>query len=70
MFSKFYNLKTIKEENDQGFWFGWDITAGEFLSEKDKDLYAMAKTFSVDVAKGDTQVKHELESDTKKASPY
>ena len=70
MFSKFYTLKTIKEENDQGFWFGWDITAKDFLSEKDKDLYAMAKEFSIGVDKGDTQVNHEIESDTKKDSPY
>ena len=30
----------------------------------------MAKEFSIGVDKGDTQVKHEIESDTKKDSPY
>jgi hypothetical protein len=70
MFSKFYNLKTVKEENDQGFWYGWDITAGDFLSEKDSGLYNTAKGLSQDVNTGKAKVKHESEETDKTDSPY
>ena len=66
MFSKFYNLKTVKEENDQGFWYGWDITAGNFLSNEDSGLYNTAKGVSQDVNTGVAKVKHESEEDKKK----
>ena len=70
MFSKFYNLKTVKEENDQGFWYGWDITAGDFLSNEDSGLYNTAKGVSQDVNTGVAKVKHESEEDKKTDSPY
>ena len=69
MFSKFYKLKTVREENDQGLWYNWDITAGDFLSDKDKNLYAMAKDFSNFVSDGTATVKHEQDVE-KQSSPY
>ena len=69
MFSKFYKLKTVREENDQGFWYNWDITAEDFLSDKDKNLYAMAKDFSNFVSDGTATVKHEQDVE-KQSSPY
>ena len=58
-FSRFYNLKTALEGNDKGKWHGWDITAGEWITDADANLYAQAKKFSESVRSGKETVKHE-----------
>lgn len=58
-FSRFYNLKTVLEGNDKGKWHGWDITAGEWITEAERPLYKRASDFSESVRSGRETVKHE-----------
>jgi len=58
-FSRFYNLKTVLEGNDKGKWHGWDITAGEWITEDQRPLYEKAMKFSESVRSGKETVKHE-----------
>ena len=53
-FSHIYKLKTVKEENSKGSWWGLEIELVEPVG--DADLYAKAKAFHNSVASGDIEV--------------
>lgn len=53
-FSHVYRLKTCKEENSQGSWWGVEISIEEPVG--DAELYAKAKAFHASVASGDIEV--------------
>ena len=59
-YSHYYLLKTVKEGNDKGSWYGWEIGREEQLG--DANLYSIAKTFAESVGKGEVNVKYEEES--------
>ena len=61
-FSHYYRLKSVKEGNDKGNWYGWEVTREEQLN--DAGLYTIAKTFAESVNKGEVKVKYEEESST------
>ena len=64
----YYNLKTVKEGNDKGNWYGWEISREETL--QDANLYSMAKTFAESVSKGEVKVKYEQEAATSEQTPF
>lgn len=49
-FSHIYRAKSVKEQNDSGIWFGWDIEMEGPV--QDAELYAAAKEFHKQVASG------------------
>tara|TARA_R110002051_G_scaffold159926_2_gene231395 strand:- start:4104 stop:4883 length:780 start_codon:yes stop_codon:yes gene_type:complete len=51
-FSHKYLLKSVVEQNDQGSWFGWDISIVEQLSAEEAVIYAAAKQFSANTNSG------------------
>ena len=61
-YSHYYLLKTMKEGNDKGNWYGWEISRGSQL--EDANLYNIAKAFAESVNKGEVKVKYEEESST------
>ena len=67
-YSHFYRLKTSKEGNDKGSWYGWEISREEQLG--DANLYSIAKTFAESVGKGEVKVKYEEESTTDQKVPF
>ena len=56
-YSHYYRLKTMKEGNDKGNWYGWEISRESQL--EDANLYAIAKGFADSVTKGERKVKYE-----------
>ena len=67
-YSHFYRLKTSKEGNDKGSWYGWEISREEQLG--DANLYSIAKTFAESVSKGEVKVKYEEESTNDQKVPF
>ena len=67
-YSHFYRLKTSKEGNDKGSWYGWEISREEQLG--DANLYSIAKTFAESVGKGEVKVKYEEESTNDQKVPF
>ena len=67
-YSHYYNLKTVKEGNDKGNWYGWEISREDTL--QDANLYSMAKTFAESVSKGEVKVKYEQEAATSEQTPF
>lgn len=65
-YSHTYRLMTTSESNDKGKWYGWEIE--RIGPIEDAALYAMAKSFALSVQKGEVNVKHDQEGDTKAAS--
>jgi hypothetical protein len=61
-YSHFYRLKTTKEGNDKGNWWGWEISRESQL--EDANLYNIAKSFAESVNKGEVKVKYEEDSST------
>jgi hypothetical protein len=61
-------LKTSKEGNDKGSWYGWEIGREEQLG--DANLYNIAKSFAESVVKGEVKVKYEEESTESKDVPF
>tara|TARA_R100000700_G_scaffold1282_2_gene3266 strand:- start:1958 stop:2743 length:786 start_codon:yes stop_codon:yes gene_type:complete len=61
-YSHYYRLKTVKEGNDKGNWYGWEISREDQL--QDTNYYSMAKTFAESVSKGEVKVKYEQETAT------
>ena len=49
-FSHKYLLKSVVEQNDQGSWFGWDVSIVGQLSADEAIIYAAAKQFSANTA--------------------
>ena len=66
-YSHIYKLKTVQQSNDKGTWFGWDVSKVGPIT--DKGLYAIAKGFSDNVAKGAVVAKHG-ESQPKEEAPF
>lgn len=65
-FSHIYLCKSVKEQNDMGTWFGWDIhTEGPV---QDADLYAAAKAFHAAVSSGKVEVAPPVSDDEGAAS--
>ena len=67
-YSHYYRLKTVKEGNDKGNWFGWEISREEQL--EDVSHYKQAKQFAESVSKGEVKVKHEQEVPTDQKTPF
>ena len=67
-YSHYYRLKTVKEGNDKGNWFGWEISREEQL--EDVNHYKQAKQFAESVSKGEVKVKHEQEVPTDQKTPF
>jgi hypothetical protein len=61
-------LKTSKEGNDKGSWYGWEISREDQLG--DANLYNIAKTFAESVGKGEVKVKYEEETTNSKDVPF
>jgi len=53
-FGKQYRLFTVYEKNDAGDWYNWKFTDEGYVM--DTELYSLAKTFAVSVAKGEVIV--------------
>jgi len=66
-YSHIYKLKTVQQSNDKGTWFGWDVSKVGPIT--DKGVYAIAKGFSDNVAKGAVVAKHG-ESQPKEEAPF
>jgi hypothetical protein len=54
-YSHKYSLKTVMEQNDQGSWFGWDVSIVGQLTAEDSIVYAAAKQFAQNVNAGAVQ---------------
>ena len=54
-----YRLTTVKESNDKGSWFGWEVE--RVGKVEDASQYAMAKSFALSVKQGEVNVKHDQE---------
>lgn len=46
MYSHIYNITTVKEQNDEGTWWGWKIEINRVLTKADMPLIEMAKDVS------------------------
>ena len=64
-YSHIYKLSTVQMSNDKGTWFGWDVSKGGPV--QDKNIYDMAKNFATSVRKGEIQAKPEVQEQTKKS---
>ena len=67
-YSHYYRLKTMKEGNDKGNWYGWEISRESQL--EDASLYAIAKGFADSVTKGERKVKYEEDSSSTDKTPF
>lgn len=56
-YSHTYRLTTVKESNDKGSWYGWEVE--RVGPVEDANTYAMAKSFALSVKQGEVNVKHE-----------
>lgn len=56
-FARVYELSTVKEQNDQGIWYGWSIGAAGPV--KSRELYDAAKAFHRMVVEGKVTVAHQ-----------
>lgn len=62
-----YPISTRREENDQGKWYGWNIGAGELVTNP--SVYSAARKFRDDIVKGAAKVDHDsVASSTAKES--
>jgi len=59
-YSHYYLLKTSKEGNDKGSWYGWEISREKMVDNIDH--YNTAKFYSERINKGEVNVKYEEES--------
>ncbi len=53
-FSHTYTAKSVKEQNDQGVWYGWDIHLNGPV--QDAELYAAAKAFHAAIVAGKVDI--------------
>ena len=56
MYSQVYRLTTMKESNDKGQWFGWEVE--RVGSVESDDVYLTAKAFADSITAGDVKVTH------------
>ena len=61
-FSHKYKLTSVVEQNDQGSWFGWDISLDEQLGADDGFIYSAAKQFSQNVNTGSVKASQQDEA--------
>ena len=61
-FSHIYKAKSVKQSNDMGTWFGWDIEMAGLV--QDADLYAAAKTFHAQIVAGKVDIAPPVNDDT------
>jgi hypothetical protein len=55
MYSQVYRLTTVKESNDKGQWFGWEV---ERVGTVENDaVYVAAKRFASSINAGDVNVR-------------
>jgi len=62
LMSQIYKARSVPEKNDQGSWFGWEISRSRGLdlaNEEDKLLFDMALAFAKQVKAGEVKVKQE-----------
>lgn len=57
-FSHVYRLKSVKEENSKGSWWGIEVSVVEPV--QDAELYARAKDFNKQVAAGEVKVQEPI----------
>ena len=67
-YSHIYNLKTVRQSNDKGTWFGWDVS--KVGPVQDKSVYDIAKNFAERVGKGEIEAKHGTEETKTDGVPY
>ena len=60
-FSHIYHLKTLKEENSKGTWYGWEMSVEGPIQEA--ALYSRARDFAESILAGDVEVKHTNEEE-------
>lgn len=60
-FSHIYRCKSVKEQNDQGSWFGWDIDIEGQV--QDAELYAAAKAFHANIVAGKVDIAPPVSDD-------
>jgi hypothetical protein len=56
MYSQVYRLSTVKESNDKGQWYGWEVE--RVGSVEDDNVYLAAKAFAESIGAGDVNVRH------------
>ena len=56
MYSQVYRLTTMKESNDKGQWFVWEVE--RVGSVESDDVYLTAKAFADSITAGDVKVTH------------
>lgn len=61
-----YNLKTIKQSNDKGTWYGWVVNKEDFLDNE--GTFDMAANFNESVRKGIVKPKYDDEADSSNSS--
>lgn len=64
-FSHVYRLKSVKEENSKGSWWGLDVELVEAV--QDAELYHKAKDFNKQVAAGEVKVQEPISEHTAEA---
>ena len=68
-YSHFYRLKTVKQSNDKGTWFGWSVEKEGPV--QDKALYEAAKSFAISCSSGDVKAKaSETSTEEKSEVPF
>lgn len=70
VYSQMYRLSSVRESNDKGTWYGWEIERIGTLSQDMSHIYAAAKQFAESVNKGDIQTKHETEKFDSDSPPF
>ena len=66
-FSHLYEAKGVKEQNDQGVWFGWDMKLVGLVT--DGAMYAAAKAFHAQILSGQVQVAPPVSEETASGAP-
>jgi hypothetical protein len=70
IYSQLYRLTSMKESNDKGSWFGWEIERIGTIPDEWGHVYSAAKQFAESVNKGEVQAKHEADKVTAEHSHF
>jgi len=65
-FMRFYNLTTLKTQNDKGSWYTWSVAKDDML--EDKHLFDLALKFYKSIKAGEHTVKYDREETEKESS--
>jgi len=60
-YAMMYEMSAVKEQNDQGSWFGWSM--GKLGAVRQRDMYDAAKAFNALVTSGQVKTSYEQEGD-------